>query len=81
MAESQNPHTLSELVKKAQGGQMDAYAALVRVDAGDGHAVASTVLRGRGQRRRRRSAAYLRAFRRLEDVKDPAAFAGLLRRS
>jgi RNA polymerase sigma-70 factor (ECF subfamily) len=91
MAESQNADSLSELVRQAQeerrqgvpgdrAGQMDAYAALVRATQAMAYAVASSVLRDGATAEDAVQQAYLRAFRRLADVKDPAAFAGWLRR-
>jgi RNA polymerase sigma factor (sigma-70 family) len=72
--------TLGDLVVRAQSGDLEAYAALVRMTHAMAYAVARGVLRDRGLAEDAIQDAYLRAFRRLRDLDEPAAFAGWLRR-
>jgi RNA polymerase sigma factor (sigma-70 family) len=80
MTDRQSNEGLGELVRRAQGGQMDACAAIVRATQAMAFAVACSVLRDPAAAEDAVQQAYLRAFRRLDDVKDPPAFAGWLRR-
>jgi RNA polymerase sigma-70 factor (ECF subfamily) len=71
---------LSELVLRAQAGDVDAYARLVQATQRMVYAVALSVLRDSVAAQDAAQQAYLRAFRRLPDLDEPAAFAGWLRR-
>ena len=71
---------LSDLVTAARAGDVAAYGALVRATQAMSLAVAASVLRDPGGAEDAVQEAYLRAYRRLEDLEDPAAFAGWLRR-
>jgi RNA polymerase sigma factor (sigma-70 family) len=71
---------LSELVLRAQAGDVDAYARLVQATQRMVYAVALSVLRDSTAAQDAAQQAYLRAFRRLPDLHEPAAFAGWLRR-
>jgi RNA polymerase sigma-70 factor (ECF subfamily) len=72
--------TAAELVVSAQSGNLEAYASLVRSTHARAYAVARGVLRDGGLAEDAIQEAYLRAFRRLRDLEEPAAFAGWLRR-
>ena len=67
-------------VVAARGGDMDAYGRLVRATQIMAFAVATHVLREPGLAQDAVQQAYLRAFKRLGDLQEPAAFAGWLRR-
>jgi RNA polymerase sigma factor (sigma-70 family) len=71
---------LSELVIRAQAGDVEAYADLVKATQRMVYAVAFSVLRDATAAQDAGQQAYLRAFRRLGDLDEPAAFAGWLRR-
>ena len=71
---------LGDLVVRAQSGDLEAYASLVRETHAMAYAVARGVLRDGGLAEDAIQDAYLRAFRRLRDLDEPAAFAGWLRR-
>src|SRR5262245_22942564 len=64
----------------AQARDVEAYARLVQATQTMAHAVAVRVLRDRSLAQDAVQQAYLRAFRRLNDLHDPASFAGWLRR-
>jgi RNA polymerase sigma factor (sigma-70 family) len=67
-------------VGRAKEGDLEAYGDLVRLTQTMAYAVARRVLRDPGLAEDAAQEAYLRAFRRLGDLEDPAAFAGWLRR-
>ena len=71
---------LTRDVLAAQAGGVDAYARLVQATQTMAYAVAVRVLRDRSLAQDAVQLAYLRAFRRLSDLQDPASFAGWLRR-
>src|SRR5262245_16748991 len=71
---------LTNDVIAARAGNVEAYGRLVRATQTMAYAVALGVLRDRTVAQDAVQQAYLRAFRRLNDLHDPAAFAGWLRR-
>ena len=71
---------LAELVTAAQAGNVEAYGRLVQATQTMAYAVAVSVLRDRTAAQDAVQQAYLRAFRHLGDLQDPATFAGWLRR-
>ncbi len=71
---------LNHLVTLARAGDLDAYGRLVQATQTMAYAVAVGVLRDRGLAEDAVQEAYLRAFRRLQDLEEPAAFIGWLRR-
>ena len=71
---------LTDLVVRAQGGDVEAYARLVEATQRMVQGVAFSVLRDSTTAQDATQQAYLRAFRRLNDLQEPAAFAGWLRR-
>lgn len=71
---------LSELVTAARAGDVAAYGRLVRATQAMALAVAASVLRDAGSAEDAVQEAYLRAYRRLEELADAAAFPGWLRR-
>jgi RNA polymerase sigma-70 factor (ECF subfamily) len=71
---------LPETVTRAQGGDLEAYGRLVRSTQLMAYAVALRVLRDPAQAEDAIQEAYLRAFRRLRDLDEPAAFIPWLRR-
>jgi RNA polymerase sigma factor (sigma-70 family) len=71
---------VAELVVKAQAGDVEAYGRLVRLTQTMAYAVAVSVLRDPTSAQDATQQAYLRAFRQLNSVHEPAAFAGWLRR-
>ena len=71
---------LSRLVEAAQAGNVEAYGVLVESTQAMAYAVAVGVLRDPAVAQDAVQQAYLRAFRRLSDLQDPAAFAGWFRR-
>lgn len=71
---------LTDLVVRAQQGDVEAYGCLVEATQRMVHGVASSVLRDSTTAQDAAQLTYLRAFRRLSDVQEPAAFAGWLRR-
>lgn len=71
---------LTDDVVAALAGDVEAYGRLVRATQTMTYAVALGVLRDRSVAQDAMQHAYLRAFRRLKDLQDPAAFAGWLRR-
>jgi RNA polymerase sigma-70 factor (ECF subfamily) len=72
--------SLSHLVMAAQAGDVEAYGRLVEATQTMAHAVALGVLRDPTLAPDAVQQAYLRAFRRLIDLEEPAAFPGWLRR-
>ena len=68
------------LVKRAREGDLEAYGTLVRLTQRMTYAVARRVLRDPGLAEDAAQEAYLRAYRRLPDLEDDAAFTGWLRR-
>ena len=71
---------LPETVARARSGDLDAYGRLVRSTQLMAYAVALRVLRDSAQAEDAIQEAYLRAFRRLRDLDEPAAFIPWLRR-
>jgi RNA polymerase sigma factor (sigma-70 family) len=80
MVESHPAAHLGDAVRAAQGGDLDAYGRLVQATQQMALAVAVSVLREQAAAEDAVQQAYLRAFRRLADVREPAAFPGWLRR-
>jgi RNA polymerase sigma factor (sigma-70 family) len=72
--------SLIGLVVRAQAADVDAYARLVQATQKMAYAIALSVLRDGPTAQDATQQAYLRAFRRLAELQDPAAFAGWLRR-
>lgn len=72
--------SLSRRVEAAQAGDVEAYGVLVESTQTMAYAVAVGVLRDPVAAQDAVQQAYLRAFRRLSDLQDPAAFPGWLRR-
>jgi RNA polymerase sigma-70 factor, ECF subfamily len=73
-------NALADLVAAAQNGNVEAYGRLVQATQTMAYAVALSVLRDSAAAQDAVQQAYLRAFRRLGDLQDPATFAGWLRR-
>jgi len=73
-------HYLSDLVLAARAGDVAAYGKLVRATQAMSMAVALDVLRDPSGAEDAVQEAYLRAYRSLRDLEDPAAFPGWLRR-
>lgn len=71
---------LDDLVVRARAGDLDAFGRLVQQTQSMAYAVAKGVLRDAALAEDAAQEAYLRAFRRLRDLEDPASFAGWLRR-
>jgi RNA polymerase sigma-70 factor, ECF subfamily len=71
---------LNALVIRAQAGDLEAYSRLVQATQKMSYAVAMGVLRDSSLAEDAAQEAYMRAFRRLVDLEEPAAFAGWLRR-
>jgi RNA polymerase sigma-70 factor (ECF subfamily) len=71
---------VSDLVIAARAGDVAAYGKLVRATQAMSLAVAMNVLRERTGAEDAVQEAYLRAYRNLPDLQDPATFAGWLRR-
>ena len=71
---------LNDLVVRAQAGDLEAFGRLVRATQTMVHAVAREVLRHSSMAEDAAQEAYLRAFRRLRDLEEPAAFVSWLRR-
>lgn len=72
--------TLTDTVEASRAGNVEAYGELVRRTQTMAYAVALRVLRDPASAQDAVQQAYLRAFRRLDDLQDPSAFAGWLRR-
>ena len=73
-------NSLGDLVIAAQRGDVEAYGRLVQATQTMAYAVALSVLKDASAAQDAVQQAYLRAFRRLGDLQDPATFAGWLRR-
>jgi RNA polymerase sigma-70 factor (ECF subfamily) len=73
-------NALVDLVIAAQAGNVEAYGRLVHATQTMAYAVALSVLKESTAAQDAVQQAYLRAFRRLGDLQDPATFAGWLRR-
>src|SRR4029079_15339337 len=73
-------NALADLVIAAQQGNVEAYGRLVHATQTMAYAVAISVLKDSTAAQDAVQHAYLRAFRRLGDLQDPATFAGWLRR-
>jgi RNA polymerase sigma-70 factor (ECF subfamily) len=73
--------SLTGLVRQAQSGDLEAYSRLVGRTQKMACAVALGVLRDSGLAEDAAQEAYLRAFRHLGELKEPAAFTGWLRRT
>ena len=71
---------LSDLVTAARAGDVAAYGRLVQATQAMSLAVAASVLRDPAGAEDAVQEAYLRAYRRLRDLEEPAAFPGWLRR-
>jgi RNA polymerase sigma factor (sigma-70 family) len=71
---------LDDLVTRAREGDLDAYGRLVQATQAMAYAAARGVLRDPALAEDAAQDAYLRAFRRLGDLDDPAAFPGWFRR-
>jgi RNA polymerase sigma factor (sigma-70 family) len=72
--------SLSELVRLAQAGDIEAYGRLVQSTQAMAYAAARAVVRDPALAEDVAQEAYLRAFRHLADLRDPSAFVGWLRR-
>src|SRR4029453_19639290 len=73
-------NSLGDLVIAAQRGDVEAYGRLVQATQTMAYAVALSVLKDSPAAQDAVQQAYLRAFRRLGDLQEPATFAGWLRR-
>jgi RNA polymerase sigma-70 factor (ECF subfamily) len=80
MTGEQMAETVNDLVIRARAGDLDAYGRLVQATQTMAYAVAVGVVRDRGLAEDVVQDAYLRAFRRLHDLDEPAAFIGWFRR-
>src|SRR4030095_10904155 len=72
--------TVKDLVIRAGAGDLDGYGRLVQATQTMAYAVALGVVRDPGLAEDAVQDAYLRAFRRLHDLDEPAAFIGWFRR-
>ncbi len=72
--------SLNDLVVRAQSGDVEAYGRLVQATQVMAYAVALGVVRDRGMAEDAAQEAYLKAFRRLGTLDEPAAFVSWLRR-
>jgi len=72
--------TVNDLVIRARAGDLDGYGRLVQATQTMAYAVAVGVVRDPGLAEDAVQDAYLRAFRRLHDLDEPAAFIGWFRR-
>ena len=80
MATTLPVESLTDLVVRATAGDLDAFGRLVRETQVSAYAVARSVLRDPSLAEDATQEAYLRAFRRLRDLQEPAAFPAWLRR-
>jgi RNA polymerase sigma factor (sigma-70 family) len=71
---------LGDLVTRAQNGDLEAFGRLIAATQAMAYAVARGVLRDHGMAEDAAQDAYLRAFRNLRDLDEPAAFVAWLRR-
>jgi RNA polymerase sigma factor (sigma-70 family) len=81
MENSDQADDVSDLVLAARAGNVSAYGKLVRATQAMSMAVALNVLREPAGAEDAVQEAYLRAYRSLQDLEDPAAFPGWLRRA
>ena len=72
--------SLNDLVRRAQAADVDAYGRLVQATQKMAYAVALGVVRDPALAQDATQEAYLRAFRRLGELQEPAAFVSWLRR-
>src|SRR5262245_63508101 len=75
-----NVDELTDVVVGAKAGDLQAYGRLVQATRTMAYAVALGVVRDPGLAEDAVQDAYLKAFRRLGDLEEPAAFAGWFRR-
>jgi len=80
MASREAVEQLNELVRRAQSGDLDAFGHLVAATQRMTYGVAKGVLRDAAMAEDATQDAYLRAFRRLADLAEPAGFIPWLRR-
>jgi RNA polymerase sigma-70 factor (ECF subfamily) len=80
MGSSREANDVSDLVIAARSGDVAAYGKLVRATRAMSLAIALNVLREPAGAQDAVQEAYLRAYRTLRDLEDPAAFPGWLRR-
>ena len=80
MTRNREADCLTDLVTAARAGDVAAYGRLIQATQAMSVAVAVRVLRDSGSAEDAVQEAYLRAYRRLDDLADPAAFPGRLRR-
>ncbi len=71
---------LNDLVRRAQGGDLNAYGEIVEATQAMVYAIAARVLQDGASAQDAVQEAYLRAFRRLGDLHEPEAFVSWLRR-
>src|SRR5579864_82816 len=71
---------LNDVVTRAKAGDLDAFSRLVQATQVMSYAVALGVLRDPDMAQDAIQEAFLRAFRRLKDLEEPAAFISWLRR-
>jgi RNA polymerase sigma-70 factor (ECF subfamily) len=71
---------VAEMVVAARAGDVEAYGRLVHATQTMAYAVAVSVLKDSTAAQDATQQAYLRAFKRLDDLQEPATFAGWLRR-
>lgn len=81
MGSNEPADSITDLVIAAQAGDFSAYGKLVRATQAMSLAVAASVLRDPAGAEDAVQDAYLRAYRSLRDLEDPAAFPGWLRRT
>lgn len=79
-ADGEVTNRLHDLVRRARAGDLEAYGEVVRATQAMAHGVARGVLRDPALAEDAAQEAYLRAFRRLGDLHDAAAFGGWFRR-
>lgn len=72
--------TLGDLIERARSGDLRAYGEIVEVTQATAYAIAAGVLREHAAAQDAVQEAYVRAFRRLDELHEPEAFAGWLRR-
>ena len=72
--------TLRDLIERARSGDLRAYGEIVEVTQATAYAIAAGVLREHAAAQDAVQEAYVRAFRRLDELHEPEAFAGWLRR-
>ncbi|MEA2783531.1 MAG: phenylalanyl-tRNA synthetase alpha chain, partial [Rhodospirillaceae bacterium] len=72
--------SLNDLVVRAKAGDLEAFGQLVRATQRMAYSVARGVLRESSMAEDAAQEAYLRAFRRLQDLEEPAGFVSWLRR-